>query len=73
MYIEDMYFVESVVMALSLLVFICSANLIVNRKSIRDKILAVVLAIIGVIAYQGTAGFLIVVTFVISLLKNKEI
>ena len=71
MYIEDMYFVESVVMALSLLVFICSANLIVNRKSIRDKILAVVLAIIGVIAYQGTAGFLIVVTFVISLLKNK--
>ena len=71
MYIEDMYFVESIVMALSLLAFICSANLIVNRKSIRDKILAVVLAIIGVIAYQGTAGFLIVVTFVISLLKNK--
>lgn len=71
MYIEDMYFVESIVMALSILAFICSANLIVNRKSIRDKILAVVLAIIGVIAYQGTAGFLIVVTFVISLLKNK--
>ena len=71
MYIEDMYFVESIVMALSLLLFIYSANLIVNKKSNKDIILAILLAIVGVIAYQGTAGFLIITTFVLSLLKNK--
>ena len=32
MYIEDMYFVESIVMALSLLLFTYSANIIVNNK-----------------------------------------
>lgn len=71
MYIEDMYFVEAIVMALSLMLFIYSANLIVNHKDIKHKIIALVLAIVGVIAYQGTTGFLIIVTFVISLLKNK--
>ena len=71
MYIENMYFVEAIVMALSLLAFIYSADFIVNKKGIRNKSIALTLAIIGVIAYQGTAGFLIVVTFVLSLLKNK--
>ena len=71
MYIENMYFVEAIVMALSLLAFIYSADLIVNNKGIRNKSIALILAIIGVIAYQGTAGFLIIVTFVFSLLKNK--
>ena len=61
----------TIVMALSLLAFIYSADLIVNNKGIRNKSIALILAIIGVIAYQGTAGFLIIVTFVFSLLKNK--
>ena len=71
MYIENMYFVEAIVMALSLLAFIYSADFIVNNKGIKNKSIALILAIIGVIAYQGTAGFLIIVTFVFSLLKNK--
>ena len=66
MYIENMYFVEA-----SLLAFIYSADFIVNNKGIKNKSIALILAIIGVIAYQGTAGFLIIVTFVFSLLKNK--
>lgn len=71
MYIEDMYFVEAIVMALSLLLFIYSANIIANKKSLKSKLIALILAIIGIIAYQGTAGFLIILTFVISLIKNK--
>lgn len=71
MYIEDMYFVESIVMALSLLLFTYSANIIVNNKKLKNRIIALILAIIGIIAYQGTAGFLIILTFVISLLTNK--
>ena len=71
MYIEDMYFVESIVMALSLLLFTYSANIIVNNKKLKNRIIALILAIVGIIAYQGTAGFLIILTFVISLLTNK--
>ena len=71
MYIEDMYFVESIVMALSLLLFTYSANLIINGKSIGNKFLALILTILGVVSYQGTAGFIIILTFFISLLKNR--
>ena len=71
MYIEDMYFVESVVMALSILLLTYSADFIVNARSIGSRIKALTLAIIAVIAYQGTIGFIIILTFTISLLKNK--
>lgn len=71
MYIEDMYFVEAIVMALSLLLFIYSANIMVNNKNLKNRVIALILSIIGIIAYQGTAGFLIILTFVISLIKNK--
>lgn len=71
MYIEDMYFVESIVMALSLLLFTYSSDLIVNSKNLGNKFIALILTIFGVISYQGTAGFIIVLTFFISLLKNK--
>lgn len=71
MYIEDMYFVEAIVMALSLLLFIYSANIIVNNKNLKNRVIALILAIIGITAYQGTAGFLIILTFIISLIKNK--
>ena len=58
-------------MALSLLLFTYSANIIVNNKKLKNRIIALILAIVGIIAYQGTAGFLIILTFVISLLTNK--
>ena len=38
MYIENMYFVEAIVMALSLLAFIYSADFIVNNKGIKNKV-----------------------------------
>lgn len=72
MYIEDMYFVESVVMAISLLLFIYASEFIVYANKQKKKFwLGLVFAILGVIAYQGTIGFLIILTFVLSLLKNK--
>ena len=71
MYIEDMYFVESIVMALSLFFFTYSADYIINSKTISNRFKAMGLAVLGVIAYQGTAGFLIILTFVLSLLKNR--
>lgn len=71
MYIEDMYFVEAIVMALSLLLFIYSANIMVNNKNLKNRVIALILSIIGIIAYQGTAGFLIILTFFLSLIRNR--
>ena len=69
MYIENMYFVESSVMAISLLCFIYSANNLVEKNKI---ILPTILAIIGITAYQGTIGFLMAFTFLITLIKDKK-
>ena len=68
MYIENMYFVESSVMAISLLCFIYSANNLVEKNKI---ILPTILAIIGITAYQGTIGFLMAFTFLITLNWNN--
>ena len=69
MYIENMYFVESSVMAISLLCFIYSANNLVEKNKI---ILPTILAIIGITAYQGTIGFLVAFTFFITIIKDKK-
>lgn len=74
MYIEDMYFVECVVMAISLLFFTYSAEFIVYAEKNKKKFLiAIILSILGVIAYQGTIGYLIILTFILSLLKNSVV
>ena len=73
MYIEDMYFVECVVMAISLLFFTYSAEFIVYAEKTRRFFIAVILSTLGVIAYQGTIGYLIILTFILSLLKNSVI
>ena len=73
MYIEDMYFVECIVMAISLLLFTYSAEFIVYAEKTRRFFIAVILSILGVIAYQGTIGYLIILTFILSLLKNSVI
>lgn len=105
MYIENMYFVEAPVMALSLLFFALSAKYIVEagkpfEKSVKngknkDKIFnepkksdkenfnkysggkylnsylkAGIFAILGIISYQATFGFLILITLVFSIIKN---
>ncbi|MDD3303354.1 MAG: glucosyltransferase domain-containing protein [Clostridia bacterium] len=71
MYLENLYFVESFVMALSILLFIIAADLLV-RKGKYNFIKSMVLVIIGVMCYQGTIGIFFATTLLFSLINNKE-
>lgn len=71
MYLENMYFVESIVMAISVLIFIISANILVNKNKYHI-IKSLGLNIIGVMCYQGTIGLFFVYTILFTILKNKN-
>lgn len=71
MYIENMYFVESIVMALSLLLYIISANILVNRNKYY-LIKSLLLTILAIFMYQGIIGFFFAITFIFSLLKENN-
>lgn len=71
MYFENMYFVESIVMAMSVLLFIISAYILVEKgKNYKSK--SLILAIIGVICYQGTIGMIFAFLILFTILKNKN-
>ena len=71
MYLENMYFVESIVMALSVLLFIVSADILVEKKD-NYIIKSLLLTILGIICYQGTIGLFFAFTVLLTILKNKE-
>lgn len=69
MYIENLYFLESLVMALTLLSYVISANYLVKRRHI---ILSIVLAIAGNFCYNGFQCAYITLVCILSLLQNKD-
>lgn len=71
-YIENMYFAECFVMALSILLYILAANKIVNSNK-KDNLEACALVILGVISYQGTISAFLIFTVIFSLLKEDNL
>ena len=71
MYLEDMYFVESIVMSLSILLYLKSADIIVERKK-HYIIKSLILVSIGIISYQGTIGMYFSFIILFTILKNKN-
>lgn len=71
MYLENMYFVESIVMATSVLLFIISSY-ILTEKSKNYIIKSSILTITGVICYQGTIGIFFAFVILFTILKNKN-
>ena len=71
MYLENLYFIECIVMALSLLLYSLGAYILANKSKgyIFKSALCV---IIGMISYQGTIGFFLALVFLFSILKNKN-
>ena len=55
MYLENMYFVECIVMAASVLLFIISADILVEKNN-KYFIKSTILTILGIMFYQGTIG-----------------
>lgn len=71
MYLEQLYFIECIVMATSLLLYTIGANLLVDRnKGYLWKSALCVIA--GMLCYQGTIGFFLALVFLYSIFKNKN-
>lgn len=68
MYLENLYFAECAVMALSVLVYMLSAKNVVKRHYVK----AILLAMLGVVSYQGTIGTIIVMAMLFTFLENME-
>lgn len=71
MYLEDMYFVESVIMATSVLLFLLSADILVQQNK-NYFIKSLILTILGILCYQGTIGILFAFVILFTILKNKN-
>lgn len=69
MYLENMYFAEIPIMALGILLFIKSSEKLVESKYLKS----LAYLIIGELCYQGTINFFITFTFLLLIIKNKEI
>lgn len=70
MYIEDMYFIESFVMSISLLLFILAADILVQKDK-NSAIKSLLFVIVGVMFYQGSICMFFTMVFLISILKNS--
>ena len=66
MYLENLYFAECAVMALSVFAYMLSAKNIVKRHYVR----AILLAMLGVVSYQGTIGTIAVMALIFTFLEN---
>lgn len=71
MYVENMCFLESSVMALSVLCYTLSAIVLVERKK-NSFLKSLLFAILGIVSYQGTVGFMFILTAVLTFIKNPR-
>lgn len=71
MYVENLYFVECGMMALSILLYLIAADTLTKRNK-NYFLKAMVYSAIGVFCYQGTIGFLFAMTVLLSFIKNTE-
>lgn len=71
-YIDNMYFVECFVMALSILLYILAANKIIKNNK-KDNLYGMILVLLGIISYQGTISAFFIFTFIFSLLKQNDL
>lgn len=70
MYLENLYFTECTVMAISIMAYILAADWLNEEKNIIKVFLLVLL---GVFCYQGTINVFITFYMLFALIKNKKI
>ena len=69
MYVENLYYVESIVMSMALLIYLISAVNLVEKKNYK---VAIILAIVANFCYNGFQCYYITVVFLISILSNGK-
>ena len=70
-YLENMFFVESIVMATSIFLYMIAADSLV-QKSEKHFIISIIMITLGVLCYQGTIGMFITFLILFTVLKNKN-
>lgn len=71
MYVENLYFIEAIVMAISILMYILSIREIIKKGKF-FYLKALIFSIIATFAYQGTIGLFFIYGFVFAIIKNKK-
>lgn len=71
MYLDNLYFWECGIMALSVLLYVISANILVEKNN-KYVLKSIILTILGVMCYQGTIELFFAYVLLFSILKNKE-
>lgn len=72
MYIDAFQFMEIPIIAISILLFIISAKLIIEKEK-NYLVKSIILLIIAMFCYQGTVNVLITTAFVLTIIKNRKI
>lgn len=71
MYLENFYFLECIVMALSVLLYTIGSKILVEKK--KGYLIKTTISVtIGMLAYQGTIGIFLAFVFFFSILKNRN-
>ena len=71
MYVEVMYFVESFVISLSVLLYIVAADILVKREK-EHFVKSLLIVILAIMFYQGSIGMYFLTVLLISIMKNKN-
>ncbi len=72
-YLENMQYAECAVMAINIMLYIITADILVKKETKNYYIKGFIMSIIAILFYQGNIGFLVTITFVMSILKEKYI
>jgi len=72
MYIDAFQFIEFPIIALSILLYIISADIIIKKEKFYI-LKSVLVTIIAMFCYQGSVSAMIVTAFVLSIIKNKKL
>lgn len=73
MFLENMQFAECFVMSISILLYIIAANILTSSNEKNYILKSTLLVILGVLFYQGTLGFFVVITVIFSLIKEEKL
>lgn len=72
MYIETLYFLETMIISSSILLYILACKGLIIKNS-HYKIKVLMLVLLGINAYQGTISFFMILAIIILLIKHKKI
>ena len=73
MYVETIYFIETLTISLSMLMYIFATRILINTNNLANYVKAGILVLIGIFSYQGTISYFIILSISLLIIKNNKI